>query len=342
MSQVKRATAGLLATAVVGAISVATLPPATASGVAPQVAQSAQHSAPAAVPARRRVPSRFQVATYNVLGWSHTLNGARGYKGGVHRIYWAKRLLAKHGVDVAGFQEMQIPQLRRFLELAKGRWAVFPGTRLLERDAENSIGWRTDRFRLVDASTVKIPYFDGAPRTMPIVLLRDKSTGAMVYFSNFHNPTDNRKHPNQGHWRREATRVEVALTWQQWRSGIPRIMTGDMNERAEYFCRVTRNGTPLDCGTAGQHPGPRCLPPRPAPVRGLDLRLQLADLQQLHRGQRRDGQEHLRPPARGQHRDRQPATDASVLRQDPANALRSPDQLLRPAHGSRGASIPTP
>ena len=38
------------------------------------------------------------------------------------------------------------------------------------------------------ATTVNIPYFNGHPRPMPVVLLRDKVSGMMTYFANFHNP----------------------------------------------------------------------------------------------------------------------------------------------------------
>ena len=46
---------------------------------------------------------------------------------------------------------------------------------------------------------------------MPVVLLRDEATGLMVYFANFHNPADTAQYRNQGNWRAEATRIEIAL-----------------------------------------------------------------------------------------------------------------------------------
>ena len=53
---------------------------------------------------------------------------------------------------------------------------------------------------------MNIPYFNGSPRPMPVVLLRDKATGMMAYFANFHNPADTAQYHNQGKWRAEATR----------------------------------------------------------------------------------------------------------------------------------------
>ncbi len=248
-------TAGVLATVAAGAIGLSTLEPATAAS--PQAAPRS-----VLAPARVAQPSSFRVASFNVLGWSHTLGGARGMAGGVQRMVWANRLLEKHSVDVAGFQELQVPQVNKLMDLTEGRWALYPGLQLKSIDSENSIGWRTDKFTLVSATTVRIPYFDGNPRAMPVVLLRDKQTGMMSYFSNFHNPAETSQHRNQGRWRVAATAVEVALNKQLWPQGIPRIMTGDMNERAPYFCRVTRGGTPLKAARPGSvrvdgvcHPG---------------------------------------------------------------------------------------
>jgi hypothetical protein len=75
---------------------------------------------------------------------------------------------------------------------------------------------------------------------MPLVLLRDKSSGMMAYFANYHNPADTAKYPNQARWRAEATRIEIALQNQLHGSHLPRFLTGDMNERAAYFCRVAK------------------------------------------------------------------------------------------------------
>ena len=58
---------------------------------------------------------------------------------------------------------------------------------------------------------MRIPYFNGNPRPMPVVLLRDKAPGMMTYFANFHNPADTAAYRNQGRWRAEATRIEIAL-----------------------------------------------------------------------------------------------------------------------------------
>jgi hypothetical protein len=178
------------------------------------------------------------VSSFNVLGSSHTPPGGKRAVG-TTRIVWANQLLDQHHVDVVGFQELQTDQATKFLSITSGKWALFPGLTAVKRNSENSIGWRTDKFDLVQATTVNIPYFNGNPRAMPVVLLRHKATGALGYFMNFHNPADTAKFRNQARYRAAATTIEIALQNALYRRGIPRFMTGDMNERATYFCRVT-------------------------------------------------------------------------------------------------------
>jgi hypothetical protein len=196
---------------------------------------------PAASTTRRATPptATFTVSSFNVLGASHTPAGS-SRASGTTRIVWAKQLLDQHHVQVAGFQEMQAVQYTKFAQLAGSSWALYPGLTMLKRDSENSIGWRTDTFDLVWASTVKIPYFNGNLRSMPVVLLREKSTGMLAYFANVHNPADTATYRNQAVYRAEATRMEIALQNLLAPTGIPRFLTGDMNERASYFCRVSK------------------------------------------------------------------------------------------------------
>ncbi len=213
----------MLATVVVGTLATSAVQPATAAKAHP----------------RRDVQvGTFRVASFNVLGASHTPPGGKR-AAGTTRIVWANRLLQRHHVDVAGFQELQATQLSRFLAINGNDWTVYPGMQLKRMDSENSIGWRTDKFSLVSATTVNIPYFNGQPRAMPVVLLRDKASGMLTYFSNFHNPAETSTYHHQQKWRLAASQIEIALQNQLVARGIPRIMTGDMNERSDYFCRVT-------------------------------------------------------------------------------------------------------
>ncbi len=238
--------AALVAVLLTGVVSVAAVSPAAAT--------------------TRRAPAptaTYTVSSFNVLGASHTPPGS-SRASGTTRIVWANQLLDRHHVDVAGFQELQAVQATKFLSITAGKWALYPGLEI-SRGTENSIGWRTDVFDLVDSATVRIPYFNGNPRPMPVVLLREKSSGLMAYFANFHNPADTATYRNQGKWRVEATRIEAALQNQLRPLGIPRFMTGDMNERDAYFCRITK-AAPVKAARGGYWRNNVCYANKPRAV----------------------------------------------------------------------------
>jgi len=177
----------------------------------------------------------FTVATFNTLGSSHT--EATGKKprlaSGVARTRGVIELLDKYGVDVVGLQEFQRPQQRAFRTQAGDTFATWAPS----GDPENSIAWRRDRWDLVAVDSFSIPYFDGHPRRMPIVRLRDRSTGREALFVNVHNPADTRRYPHQARWRAAAVGREVTLVRRLERStGIPVFLTGDLNDRRTGPC----------------------------------------------------------------------------------------------------------
>lgn len=206
-------------------------------------------------------PTRFTVSSLNVLGSSHT-RGNGHYASGVHRARGLVKLLKKHDVDVVGFQEMQRDQMRRFVKLSHGRYHLFPGLRRSEIDGENSIAWRAADFKLVKANTVKISYFDGRKRQMPVIKLRSRANGSTAWFANFHNPASNRETGRQGHWRKKAIHAEVRLANKLHRSGRPVFLTGDMNERDQVFCPMTGRA-PMQAARGGTNRHGHCRPDNP-------------------------------------------------------------------------------
>ncbi|HEY9857566.1 MAG TPA: endonuclease/exonuclease/phosphatase family protein [Stenomitos sp.] len=202
-----------------------------------------------------RPATNFVISSFNVLGNSHTAPGGNkpGWDPGTVRIRSAAKLLEQHDVDVVGFQEMQRPQLKAFLEVAEDRYAVYPNLSKGTKDTDNAIAWRKDKWELVKPGSLEIPYFDGHKRKMPLLLLRNRQTGQEAYFLNVHNPADTRDHLNQERWRDQATGLEVELVNRLRReTGLPVFVTGDMNEQAEAFQHFTQ-GT--DLAAANEGPG---------------------------------------------------------------------------------------
>ena len=206
----------------------------------------------------------FTLSTFNMLGSSHTSRSGKrpGMASGRVRAGRAAILLARHGTDVAGFQELQGDQLAAMQRHTS--MDFYPGFALRRRDSENSIGWRRDTFVAVERHTVTIPYFNGHGRAMPYVRLKNLDTGLEAWFANFHNPADTRQYHHQQRWRSRATSIEVDLANRLMKTGLPVFITGDMNERDSYFCRMT-SGAPMVAARGGSHNG-GCQPGNPRAV----------------------------------------------------------------------------
>lgn len=200
----------------------------------------------------------FRVSSFNVLGAAHTAPGGTRpeFASGQTRMRWAMSVLRSANVSVAGLQEFEQPQHAVFQQAAPG-WDVFPGLKRSRSSLANSIVWRSDVWQLVSGHTIDIPYFGGKPKPMPYILLRHVGTGREVWFANFHNPASVRGPAAQ--FRREAVSRESALANRLASNGTPVIMTGDMNDRAEFFCPMTAR-TQMHAANGGSRGAP-CNPP---------------------------------------------------------------------------------
>lgn len=230
------------------------------SGASTQV-EGSDSDTVTSVAASRTEPT-LRTASFNLLGWRHTEPGGKhaDMASGEQRTDWAVKLLDRNEIDVVGFQEFQPQQHDRFYELVGTTWDTYPGNQLSRYSMHNSIAWRTADWQLVEANTVPIPYFNGEIVPMPYVLLRNLSTNRLVWFANFHNPAEGKGRPNQQRWRDAATALQVQLANRLWESGVPLIMTGDFNERAGYFCDITRKA-PMRAANGGSWGDARCAPP---------------------------------------------------------------------------------
>ena len=210
---------------------------------------------------RRTQPFSFRVASFNVLGDSHTGPGGNkpGFPDGSPRMDMAISALRRSAVDVVGFQEMEASQFNMFSARA-GEYSLYPGLAMGDKSVRFNIAWRSSMFRMVDAHTLSIPYAGGSRIEMPVVLLESISTGRRAWFANFHNPADTPNLGNNARWRSEAAGIEIShLTALHQEQGVPVIATGDYNEREEIFCRFTAGGV-FSAAAGGSNSG-GCAPP---------------------------------------------------------------------------------
>jgi len=205
------------------------------------------------------------VATFNLLGASHTgPDGTRTrFDGYEVRTDRAIALMARRNFEVVGLQEFQRPQYLRWRAAVGDTWSVYPGLTLGLQAVQNSIIWRTDRFELLEAHTVEIPYFNGRLIQVPYVKLGDRTSGREFWVLNTHNPSDT--HGPAQRWRNQALMTQAALLTQLQFDGTPVVFVGDLNDRERAFCRLTRY-TNLEAANGGGWLDGRCAPPQRMPV----------------------------------------------------------------------------
>ena len=201
----------------------------------------------------------FRLATFNVLGASHTKPGgdaANRYPGYKTRLPKAIKVLDGNAVDVVGLQEFQKPQHELFQKLAGTRYGVYPNTR--DVDTENSIAWRKSSFELVEAHRFDVTYFNGSTRKMPYILLKELSTGYTAWFINVHNPANTSRFKHQEKYRARAIAQERKLVIKLRATGRPVFLTGDLNDRTKAFCPLTQGKLML---APQSIPSMTCAPP---------------------------------------------------------------------------------
>ena len=258
-SGLRRRTGAMLTSACAGAAAAALL--VTGGGV--QEVRTAPAPAPEELAlSAQEATEMSRVATFNILGWSHTVPGGDrpGYASGEKRAAWVMEILERRDLDVVGFQELQTQQLDVMRGIAGDTWEFYPADQSTAFAMHNSIGWRTDKWQAVEKYLIPIPYFRGKLIPMPYVLLRHVETGRLVWHANFHNPADTRYRPSQEKWRDQAMALQIDLANRLWESGLPLIITGDMNERAEYFCGMTTKA-PMRSASGGSWGAAPCAPP---------------------------------------------------------------------------------
>ena len=176
----------------------------------------------------------FQIGTFNVLGSQHTTPSGdhRGYPSARVRNGRAVARIRSFGVDILGTQELQPDQLNA-LQAMTG-YAAYPGYAFGSRETDNSILYDDSRFEFVSGSSFTI-HFMHANRPQTILRLRDKETGREFYVLNMHASAGGGGYAvtrRAGHYTAAATVNRLKA------DGIPIFLTGDMNDRAEFFCRV--------------------------------------------------------------------------------------------------------
>ena len=169
-----------------------------------------------------------------MLGSQHSAPGGdrKNFPPASVRSAGAADVIAKHDVEILGTQELQDDQLAALL--SRTGFAAYPGLEWGVKETDNSILYDADRFEFVSGSKFIIPFM-GRPRPQPILRLKDRATGGEFYVVNTHPSAHDGQYLTE---RRQGQDTLVGIVNQLKASGLPVLVTGDMNDREEFYCRV--------------------------------------------------------------------------------------------------------
>src|SRR4051794_20535618 len=91
------------------------------------------------------LPASTRVATFNVLGASHTAPGGNSsnHIPGPTRMRWTVKKLTEHRISIVGMQEFEPVQEAAFTRLTAGAWNYFPKSGG-QAGSANVVAWRSD------------------------------------------------------------------------------------------------------------------------------------------------------------------------------------------------------
>ena len=205
-------------------------------------------------------PFSLVIGSFNVLGSQHTAPGGdrRHYPPASVRSPAAANLILNHRVDVVGTQELQDDQLAALL--SRTGMAAYPGLAWGSAETDNSILYDDEQFAFVSGSKFTIPFM-GRPRPQPILRLRDIATGREFYVVNTHPSAHGGRYAVE---RRQGQQALVGIVNQLRATGLPVLVTGDMNDRELFYCNVVPAAS-LTASNGGSYASGSCVPP-PSPI----------------------------------------------------------------------------
>jgi hypothetical protein len=204
----------------------------------------------------------FNVASFNILGASHTKSSSR-FATYPSRLNAAVTYMNARKLDVVGTQEFQETQYDYFIRRGYGStWgACYWDPEGKKRDTENAIIYRKSRFEMLECNWFDIPYFNGNIRHVPAALLKEKATGRTAWFMNVHNPAN--VYGNAARYRARAIAIEKQKMIDLRGSGRPVFLTGDFNDRQAAFCPLTADKLSISPNSI---PSTRCAYPRESSI----------------------------------------------------------------------------
>lgn len=191
------------------------------------------NTAPASGVATGAKGSNFNIASYNLLGASHTEPGGdttQGHDRYGPRLDKAISIMKQNNFDIVGLQELESPQRKKLLNDAGDTYDIYPSTDIATNNfSENAIIWIKSKFSLVESGKTTIPYNATLNRDVPWVKLKDRTSGQEFYVFNTHDPVGE----NNKQYRPQDAKIHLADMEAKIKTGLPVFMTGDFNSAYE-------------------------------------------------------------------------------------------------------------
>lgn len=218
-------------------------------------------------------PFSFSIASYNVLGSQHSRPGGEAprFADGRLRAAWSASIINARGLDVVGTQELQDDQLA--VLTSNTGMGAYPGQAWGSVETDNSILYDDSKFEFVSGDRFYITFM-GRSRPQPILKLRDRASGGEAYFINMHMSAG-RTNAQSERERRGAGAAVVSVINGLRAEGVPVFLTGDMNDREDFFCQVATQ-TSMIAAQGGSGVGGVCRPP--SDTRFVDWVLSTSDV----------------------------------------------------------------
>ena len=199
-------------------------------------------------------PITLRVQNYNILGSGHT--GGQGdkpwYAPGRVRASWAVDIVRRIGSDIVGWHELESDQLH-VLQGSMQDFSFYPGFTLGDAGRRSNIMWRNSRFQMTAYGHITTPFMQ-FHRDQSYVRLKDRATGRQFWVFNVHNAPQGLQSE-----RNTDVAMEISKIHELRKTGLPVILTGDMNEHATAYCKFTGQ-TDLVAAMGGSNDG-TCRPP---------------------------------------------------------------------------------
>jgi hypothetical protein len=163
--------------------------------------------------------------------WAAHHTAARGGAApGAERMRRLVRLVHREGAHLGALAEIEHSQVAAFRRSARAYSLYTAG-----RGNTDGVFWLTDAYDVVDTYRFRSVTYGGRRSPVPVAVLRDRASGALLAVMAVHNPRDR--------WRDRALRRELAEVRRLRRAhgrGISVFVAGDFNAGASVACRAHR------------------------------------------------------------------------------------------------------